>query len=294
MEYRLTCAATDSEGISALARMDCDLEWSEDEVVTVSFSQSARFDSTYTAPLAVVLNRIEDRNKYFEFGDVPKLMQDLFFKNRFFHGVGIGIRPDGVPATCIPFEHFQTSEADRFYDFLDQYLEGKGLPPLNSTFCLQLLQCLGEIFVNAEYHSESALGVFVCGQHYPAQQHLVLTIADAGVTIPERIASRFGTYLPPVQALEWAMKKGNTTKKNTPGGIGLKLLRDFARENHGAVWITSGSAFWEMQSGVETISALDDPFPGTVVTLKIPTEPTPGALPPELSNFSDQPTSHHE
>lgn len=265
-----------------------------DERVIVSFSESARCDSTFVAPLAVVLRRIEDRNKQFDFGGVPKIVQDLFFQNWFFRRLGISVEPNGAPSTCIPYYHFRTTQIESYYDYLEGYLEGKGLPPLDSTFCLQLLQCLGEIFVNTETHSDSALGVFVCGQHYPAQQRLVLTVADAGVTIPERIASRFGRHLSPVHALEWAMKKGNTTKIDTPGGIGLKLLRDFAREHHGEVWIASGRAFWEMESGVEKITQLDDPFPGTVVTLKIPTEPTPGALPPELSDLSTSPASRHE
>ena len=284
MEYRLTCAATDSEGINALARMDCDLAVEEDGMVIVSFDEAARCDSTFCAPLAVVLARIEDRKKRFEFGGVPKIVQELFFKNWFFRGLGISVRPAGTPATCIPYERFETSEIERFYDYLDHYLEGKGLPPMDSTFSLKLLQCLGEIFVNAETHSESALGVFVCGQHYPAQQRLDLTIADAGITIPERVARRFGRSISPVHALEWAMKMGNTTKPDTPGGIGLKLFfRDFAREQCGSVWIASGQAFWSMREGDEIFTSLDDPFPGTVVTLQIPTEPTKGALPPELS-----------
>ena len=300
MEYRLTCAATDRDGISALARMDCGLAASVDDGFIISFAEENRSDSaykcdsTFAAALAVVLARIEDQKKPFEFGIVPKIVQHLFSQNWFFQFMKISVRPQGVPATCIPFQHFPTTGIEIYYDYLESYLEGKGLPSLDSTFCLQLLQCLGEIFVNTETHSDSALGVFVCGQHYPAQQRLVLTIADAGVTIPQRIASRFGRHLSPVHALEWAMKKGNTTKINTPGGIGLKLLRDFAREHHGEVWIASGRAFWEMESGVEKITQLDDPFPGTVVTLKIPTEPTPGALPPELSNLSTPPTSSHE
>lgn len=284
MEYRLSCASTDREGINALARMDCDLAMEDDDTVIVSFDEAAKCDSTFCAPLAVVLARIADRKQRFEFGGVPKIVQELFFKNWFFHGLGTSVRPEATPATCIPYERFETSEIERFYDYLDQYLEGKGLPPLDSTFSLQLLQCLGEIFVNAETHSESALGVFVCGQHYPAQQRLDLTIADAGITIPGRVAKRFRKHLSPVHALEWAMTKGNTTKTDTPGGIGLKLfLRDFTRKQHGSVWIASGQAFWSMREGDEIFTSLDDPFPGTVVTLQIPTEPTQGALPPELS-----------
>ncbi len=284
MEYRLACAATDREGINALARMDRDLATEEDEMVIVSFDEAARCDSTFCAPLAVVLARIEDREMEFEFGGRPKIVQELFTKNWFFWSLGFSDPPENTAVTCIPYEHFETSDIERFCEYLDEYLEGKGLPPLDSTFSLKLLQCLGEIFVNAETHSESSLGVFVCGQHYPAQQRLDLTIADAGITIPERVAKRFGRSISPVHALEWAMKMGNTTKPDTPGGIGLKLFfRDFAREQRGSVWIASGKAFWSMRDGEEVFTTLDDPFPGTVVTLQIPTEPTHGTLPPELS-----------
>ena len=41
MEYRLTCAATEREGINALARMDCDLAAEDVETVIVSFDEAA-------------------------------------------------------------------------------------------------------------------------------------------------------------------------------------------------------------------------------------------------------------
>ena len=276
MDYRLTCATCDREGINILATMACDLADLKNDAVAISFSEGVGSDSTFAAPLGAVLRALEDRGNSLSFEDIPRIVQDLFSKNWFFHRFGVSIRPESTPATCLPFEHFKTSEIEQFYDYLDHYLEGKGLPPLDSTFCLQLLQCLGEVFVNAETHSESALGVFVCGQHYPVQQRLDLTIVDAGITIPEGIARRFGEHLSPVRALKWAMTKGNTTKKSTPGGIGLKLLRDFSRAQHGAVWIASGKAFWSLQSGEESFVELDDPFPGTAVTVQIPTEPTSG------------------
>lgn len=300
IELLLPCATSDHKGMSALATLDRKMAASDSEAFQISFSEenrsdsTFRCDSTFSAALGVVIARIQDRGRKFNFGIVPKILEDLFIKNWFLHGIGIAHQPESLHTTRIPFQHFKTSEINEFLDFLEGHLEGKGLPPLDSTFSLQLLQCLGEVFVNTETHSDSALGVFVCGQHYPAQQRLVLTIADAGVTIPARIARRFGRNLSPVHAMEWAMTKGHTTKQGTPGGIGLKLLRDFAREQRGGVWIASGRAFWEMKSGMENISELDDPFPGTVVTLKIPTEPTAGALPPELSDPSTSQILLHE
>ncbi|MEZ5434058.1 MAG: hypothetical protein R3F31_23400 [Verrucomicrobiales bacterium] len=96
-------------------------------------------------PLAVVLRRIEDRNKQFDFGGVPKIVQDLFFQNWFFRRLGISVEPNGAPSTCIPYYHFRTTQIES-YDYLEGYLKERS--PLDSTFCLQLLQCLGEIFVN--------------------------------------------------------------------------------------------------------------------------------------------------
>jgi signal transduction histidine kinase len=284
MEYLLTCATTDREGIAALAAMDAALIEEGEGKALISFVETLRCDSSFAVPLAVVLARVEDRKSSFEFGGVPKIAQDLFFRNWFFRFLGISVQPASTPSSCLPFEHFETVEIDRFFDYLDQYLEGKGLPPADSTFTQQLQQILGEVFVNAETHSESALGVFVCGQHYPAEQRLCLTIADGGITVPVRVAKRFGKHLNPVHALQWAMKKGHTTKEQTPGGVGLKLVRDFVHEHHGAVWIATGQAFWSLAAGEESFSSLPDPFPGTVVHLTMPTEPTTGAPPPEFAN----------
>jgi len=284
MEYLLTCATTDREGITALAAMESALSESEEEKALISFVETVRCDSTFAVPLAVVLARLEDRGRSFEFGGVPKIVQALFFRNWFFRFFGISLQPPSTPSSCLPFEHFETVENDRFFDYLDHHLEGKGLPPADSTFTQQLQQILGEVFVNAETHSESALGVFVCGQHYPAEQRLCLTIADGGITVPVRVAKRFGKDLAPTRALQWAMGMGHTTKEQTPGGVGLKLMRDFVREHHGAVWIATGQAFWSLASGEESFSSLLDPFPGTVVHLTMPTEPTTGAPPPEFPN----------
>jgi len=95
---------------------------------------------------------------------------------------------------------------------------------MTGDFTLQFLQILGEVFINAETHADSSLGVFVCGQFYPNQQRLVLSIADSGVTIPERVNQRFKINLPAIRALRWALVEGNTTKRDTPGGVGLKLF----------------------------------------------------------------------
>ena len=158
----------------------------------------------------------------------------------------------------------------RFYDYLDEHLPGKGMPEMASPFSLKFQQSMGEIFINAQSHSDSDLGVFGCGQFYPAKQRLDISIADAGITIPGRVNRRFKVNLNPVKALQWALIEGNTTKEDAPGGVGLKLLRAFIHSNGGCLQIASGRAFWEFQRGIENFHMLDEPgFPGTVVNIEV-------------------------
>jgi signal transduction histidine kinase len=101
---------------------------------------------------------------------------------------------------------------------------------------------------------------------------LDISIADAGIGIPRKVNEAFGVTLSPVAALRWALREGHTTKKGLPGGVGLKLLKDFIQINGGCVQIASGGAFWEFKAGKETFWPFAQPFPGTAVNLEVNTD----------------------
>jgi hypothetical protein len=133
-------------------------------------------------------------------------------------------------------------------------------------------QSLFEVFENSAFHSGSTLGVFVCGQFFPLKQRVDITIADAGITIPRKVNETFKWNLTPEDAIRWALREGSTTKRDAqPGGVGLKLLRDFVALNQGRLQIASGSAYWELNGGTESLQSLPNPFPGTVVNLEVNT-----------------------
>ncbi len=140
---------------------------------------------------------------------------------------------------------------------------------MTSDFSLRFQQSLGEIFINAQTHSDSELGVFVCGQFYPAEQRLDISISDAGITIPGRVTRSFGVTLPAVKALRWVLKEGHTTKEDAPGGVGLQLLRQFVVQNGGCIQIASGGAFWQFCRGTEEFHTVESGFPGTAVNLEV-------------------------
>ena len=50
-----------------------------------------------------------------------------------------------------------------------------------------------------------------------------------------------------------------------PGGLGLKLLREFVRLNEGRIQIVSDRGYWECDTNGENAVRMEQSFPGTVV-----------------------------
>lgn len=87
-----------------------------------------------------------------------------------------------------------------------------------------------------------------------------------------KICRYLGTDLAPEEAIEWATREYNTTKRdNIPGGLGLKLLREFIDLNEGYLQIVSDAGYWRRRSRRTTSMRLEHPFPGTVVSVEINT-----------------------
>ena len=122
-------------------------------------------------------------------------------------------------------------------------------------------------------HSETDK-IFVCGQFFPAKQKIEFMISDIGIGIKKAINNRFNSNLSGVQAISWAIKEGNTTKKGITGGIGLSLLYKFIKLNHGKVQIVSNDGFWQLDNGVVNKESFSEEFPGTMVNISVLTNDT--------------------
>lgn len=83
------------------------------------------------------------------------------------------------------------------------------------------------------------------------------------------------TDIPAEEAIEWATQGRNTTKRgDVPGGLGLKLLREFIDLNGGCMQIVSDSGYWCRRNGDTTKMNLPHGYPGTVVSVEINTADT--------------------
>ena len=88
------------------------------------------------------------------------------------------------------------------------------------------------------------------------------------------------------EAIKWALKEGNSTKKDRqPGGLGLKLIKDFINLNTGKMQIISRFGYYEFSQGEFSVSDMDHDFPGTCVNIEINTQDSNSyCLQTELNN----------
>lgn len=119
------------------------------------------------------------------------------------------------------------------------------------------------MYNNAFEHSNSSIGVFSCGQHFPNQKKLVLSLVDFG----EGIVSKVHHYLSHTHHsdeyyLEWAFQEGHTTK-NGLGGLGLTLIKEFIKINKGKLEVYTNNSYGLIDQNGEQYQSTNFSFKGT-------------------------------
>lgn len=261
-------------GFSHLAAAASELDGFLFDTVEVDFSACSWFDANMSAPLGVVFAHASDNLNDIKPIGLKQKVEAILAKNEFLTGFGFLGRYD-THGTTIPYQRFNAGDERYFAAYLNKLLRGKGLPKMSSALEERFKNSILEVFVNATTHSESKLGVFACGQYYPNKQRLDFSVADAGIGMRRKIYKELGLKMNSDKAIEWALQEGNTTKKdNVPGGLGLKLIREFIDKNQGRIQIVSDRGYWEFSPSGETLTRLDISFPGTVINIEINTADT--------------------
>ena len=132
-------------------------------------------------------------------------------------------------------------DADTIVDYLQYKWLSKGWVNVSSGLRDAIAGKVSEIYLNAFQHSQTQIGVFSCGQHYPKMGLLQLTVIDFGIGITENVRSLpENANMSTTEALSWAFQTGTSTRKDgVCGGMGLSLLQDFMIQNHGNLMIFS-------------------------------------------------------
>ena len=261
----------DAPGYQQLISLYHDAHSSSEQTVLVDFSKTSWFDANICAPLGALLHRLRTEGKEIKIGSLPNSVKEIFSKNAFLKDFGMNVETD-VNRTTMRYSRFEPADEKSFPSYIETHFKGKGIPRMTAALTARFREGILELFSNAVLHSETKHGIFVCGQYFPRRKSLDFSIVDMGVGIRHNVVTKRGLNMGAEFAIAWALQGNNTTKTGSiPGGLGLKLIRDFIKLNGGRIQIVSDSGYWETRKGTDTIHSFTAPFPGTLVNIEINT-----------------------
>lgn len=248
---------------------------SEFSELKLDFRDTYFFEANLCAVLGAILSKVSENNNTIIFLNLKPKVESIFTRNHFLSYFGGQILPD-YNSTTIKFKKFEVVEDKQFKAYLDnELLTQQDLPQMTLTLRKEISKSMFEIFSNADIHGKSKY-VFCCGQYYPRLKKIDFTIVDLGRTIRYNVREYLQKPLMSAkEAIEWAVKEGNTTKTgNIPGGLGLSLIRKFISLNQGDFQIISSDGFLSETKGhlltmdLESDNEESMNFMGTIVNLQ--------------------------
>jgi len=237
--------------------------------VDLDFRDVNWIDANLVAVLGASIREVERELNGVMFHNLSNALADLLKRNHFLGYFGQESHRD-YRDTTIKYSEFKPQAQKEFKSYLDRELLGRpNLPVMSLRLKKKINTSIFEAFDNAVIHANSRR-IYSCGQYYPAHKRMDFTLVNLGRTIKQNVSDFFSTQLTGVNAIAWAVKQGNTTKKgDIPGGLGLSLIRDFLKLNGGKIQIISGDGFWEEKQDNVTVMQYKKEFPGTIVNLEL-------------------------
>ncbi len=263
---------SDYEGYSYLSWLHSEFSMHELEAIQLDFRYNTWFEANLCAALGGLINKAGDNFNQISLVNLPPQQENIFSRNHFLASFG-GYRIEDFDNTTIKYRRNKLQDDKLIKEFLDRELIDKpDFPKLSSAAKGEIIRSIFEIYSNAVIHGACDY-VYSCGQFYPNKKppRIDFTIVDIGHTIERNVSDYLGWEISGIKSIEWALQENNTTKpkeNNIPGGLGLKIIRDFVRLNNGKVQIVSSDGYWEYAHGTEHSNKLDNIFPGTLVNLE--------------------------
>jgi signal transduction histidine kinase len=279
-QFILTNIPTSYDGFQKLLRLKDSLESAIEEghkEFFIDMSHITWFEGHICACLGGLLEYYNYKGLYIStnLNQIAPKVRSFLSKNGFLSLFGQDRTVD-IHDTTIEFKGHNLKKSYDFNDYIIKYFSrnSRGLPDMTPILLKYFRRSLYEIYLNAVEHAETQLDVFSCGQFFPKKKRLDFCLTDFGIGIKENIIKKINLTLEPEKAIDWAMQPHNTTRKGKPGGLGLKLIREFIILNEGMIVIVSDAGYWELKNGQVTMKHFDSSFPGTVVLIEINTADT--------------------
>jgi hypothetical protein len=242
------------------------------EVVILDCKNVNWIDAHMISPLAAIIQRLKDERMLdFKIVNLKESCINILRKNGFMKFIDDSDLLRDIYNTTIPFGIYKSSDEKEFAEHIDCEVIGHRSFPIQLRNIREILTyCTSEIFNNAVTHSESNLGICVCGQLYPKKASLDYVIADSGWGFKNKIIDRTKIrFNRDYEYILWALNDRNTSRTEFPGGLGLKNILKYLAEYKGEMCITSNKGYVRVINGVIYGKRdLELEFPGAAVHLK--------------------------
>ena len=272
MRFDLPTIQHDWKGFAALADLHAQTEHCFVDDVEIDMQSTNWFDADMCAAFGAILYRLGDSLNTVSLTNISSKVEKILSKNGFLSHYGRQRMPDRW-GTTVAYQRFNIEDDRYFSSYIEQeFIHRPEMPEMSPGLLKKFRESVFEIFSNAVLHSHTELGIFSCGQFFPARNRLDFTVADLGIGIRKNVCDNLQQDLSPVDAIIWATQEHNTTKRGkVPGGLGLTLLSEFIDLNGGHIQIVSDAGYWRRKDKRTDTSPLGQPFPGTVVSVGINT-----------------------
>ncbi|MDR0802321.1 ATP-binding protein [Fluviicola sp.] len=230
------------------------------------------FAANMSAALGAILDKFSENLNDVIFDYIHSQIEQILLKNDFLTYYGRE-RIEDTNRTTIKYQRLKPTDGKYFKRYvIEELIDGHSydLPPMSSGVKEKIVEAIYEIFVNAQFHSNTE-DIYTCGQFFPNKNKIEFTIVDTGVGFKQKILERFGKHLAADRAIEWAVQDKNTTKQVT-GGLGLAVLREFINMNKGRMQIISRDGFYQYDNDGVMTKMFNGEFPGTIVNLQFCTD----------------------
>lgn len=272
MRLALPAIRHDYEGLAALTRLYAQTKGCFLDEVEIDMEATNWFDADMCAAFGAILYSLGRNLNTVNLINIAPNVGDVLSKNGFLSHYGRVKIPDSW-GTTISYQRFDVTDDRFFSDYIErEFIHRAEMPEMSPALLKKFRRNLFEVFSNAVLHSRTEMGIFSCGQFFPKRNQLDFTVADLGVGIRQNVRDHTGLDFSAEEAIVWATKGKNTTRRGpVPGGLGLKLLSEFIDLNCGCLQIVSDDGYWRRDKGRISTGQLWYPFPGTLVHVEINT-----------------------
>lgn len=255
------------DGYNYLCSLYHRLKNCKDKYITFNFSKANFIEANLCALIGTIFEMLEENNNIVSLENINHKIANILRKNSFLIKYGYPTLNDRFD-TSLKYERLNPQEETKFIGYIkDELFSKTDFPSLSNRLRSEITKNIFELYENARTHGKCNF-IHICGQFFPKapKKPLHFTIVDKGITIKENVCNFLAESLSGSETIQWAMVRGNSTKKEV-GGLGLGIIFDFIKLNNGKIHIISADGYYEFSNGQETTKTLSNPFDGTLVNL---------------------------